>query len=478
MQTILREHLLDWLERNARLPLRTAVAPSGFGKTTLLQQYARRRRDCRYVSIGKLRRLTDSLPSILCERLGMPIDAGRSVEAALAALGELPPCEIAIDEVDRLSAEDRDALSAIVLHAPRHVSLILAARSRDAVGDPRRFLDGTTALLESAPLAFSSSEIEELCVLSRVEATAAQIARLQNETEGWPVVVAGAIRLAAEIGMSLDDATRRWYEHSGAALRELIASDAADSTLGPALMRLCTGEGTASNDELRALERAGLYVRRNEGGYALLRSVAAAFAPRESPDVTTLPDVAPIFVQLLGEFDVRIAGRRVEWVRRKDALLFKYLLMEPLGRASRRELAEAFWPTHDRQQAAQNLRTTCSNIRTALRRVLPASRVALYFQTEGRDIVLRNDLAVTDLSRFLAHVRAARDAMAAQHLGKAVEAYEAARALYRGPLITDPPKPEHDAVAREVDESFNEVQRHLTALRRFGIEQVALGLGA
>lgn len=192
------------------------------------------------------------------------------------------------------------------------------------------------------------------------------------------------------------------------------------------------------------------------------------------PDFSALPDAVPIFVQLLGELDVRIAGRRVEWIRRKDALLFKYLLLEPLGRVSRDELCEVFWPAHDRQQALQNLRTTCSNVRSALRRCLPESRVDLYFQADGRDIVLRNDLAITDLSRFLAHVNAARDAMTAQRLDRAIDAYEAARVLYRGPLIADPPTAAHEAIARAVDDAFNEVLRHLTALRRFGADVVAM----
>jgi hypothetical protein len=468
MQPIVRAHLLEWLERHAHLPLRALIAPPGFGKTTLLQQYVQRHAGCAYVAAGRLRRLTEPFTMILCERLGMPIDAGRSTEAMLCALDALAPCEIAIDEIDALSIEDRDALSTLVLHAPHHLSIVLAARSREAIGDPRRLLDGTTALLDVSSLAFTAPEIAELSRLLNVDATGSQIARLREESEGWPLVAAAAIRIAAECGRNLEGAMHRWNARCGATLREMILADAAQTQLGALLVRLCSAPGTLASDELRMLERAGLYVRRIEGRYALLRAAAAAFEPVEPTDVASLPDIAPIFVQLLGEFDVRIAGRQVEWVRRKDALLFKYLLLEPHGRVSRRELAEAFWPTHDRQQAAQNLRTTCSNVRTALRRVLPASRADLYFRTDGRDIVLRNDLAVTDLARFFAHVRAAREAMAAQQLDRAVEAYDAARAIYRGPLIVEPPKEAHEAIAREVDESFNEAQRHLTALRRFG----------
>ncbi|HEY9085983.1 MAG TPA: BTAD domain-containing putative transcriptional regulator [Candidatus Tyrphobacter sp.] len=474
-QILVRERLLTWLERHGETPLRALIAPAGFGKSTLLEQYASRHPNCRYAPIGRLHRVTDRLPMILCERLGLPLESGRSVEAALAALDGMPECEIAIDEVDALRPEELDALAMIVLQAPPHVGVILASRSRTTIGDPRRLLDGTTAVLDASQLAFTASEVAELCDLAGVDAGDTQVAQLLRESEGWPLVVAGAIRVAAEAERNLTDAMHRWSVQRGAAFREMVVADAAASDLGPALLRRCSAEGLVSNDELHALERAGLYVRRTESGYGLLRAVAAAFDVRgDGSDLSMLPDATPIFARLLGEFEVRIAGRRVEWVRRKDALLFKYLLLDPLGRASRADLCEVFWPTHDRQQAAQNLRTTCSNVRSALRRCLPDSRVDLYFQADGRDITLRNDLAVTDLARFLAHVAAAREAMAEQRLDRAVEAYEAARALYRGPLIVDPPTPAHEAVARDVDESFNEAQRHLTALRRLGADVVPL----
>lgn len=465
--TISRARLLSWLERHAAVPLRAVVAPPGFGKSVLLAEYCARNPECRYVVIGRLRRVTDRLPMILCERLDLPAESGLSVESAIAALRALPPCEIAIDEIDALRSEDAEALAQIVAQGPSHVRIILAARSRERIADPRRLLDGTTATLCADQLTFNAAEVAELAALLGVEAQAQHVAQILRESDGWPLVVAAATRLAADLGRSLADAHNLWCEERGITLREMVLADARDDELGPALLRLCGSESLVDADELQSLERAGLYVLRTATGCALLRAVSAVFNPHAgSIDVAQLPDVAPMFVQLLGEFEVRIGGRRIEWVRRKDAALFKYLLLEPLGRVSRDELCRNFWPTHDRDQAGQNLRTTCSNIRAALRRCLPESRVDLYFRSEGRDVVLRNDLAVTDLARFRSYVEAAREAMTAQRLERAAEAYEAARSLYRGPLIVEPATAEHEAIAHEVDESFNEIQRHLTALRR------------
>ncbi len=470
-----RERLLAWLERYAQTPLRAIVAPAGFGKSVLLAEYAAARPACFYIAIGPLRRLTDRPAMVLCERLGMSPECGLSVESAVAAFETLPPCEIAIDEIDALRRDDREALAQIVAQMPEHVRVILAGRSRESVADPRRLLDGGTALLDASSLAFTAGEIGELAALAAVEAQSAQVTQLARESEGWPLVVAGAIRAAADAGRTLADAMRLWNAERGVSLREMILADAAASDLGPALVRLCSSEGLVAADDLGALERAGLYVVRSEYGYALLRAVASAFNPHgETLDLAALPDASPMFVRLLGEFEVRIGGRRIEWIRRKDAALFKHLVLAPLGRASRSELCELFWPTHDRQQAGQNLRTTCSNIRAALRRCLPESRVDLYFRCEGGDVVLRTDLAATDLAAFTAHVAAAREAMTAQHLDRAAEDYEAARALYRGPLILEPTTEANAAIARDVDESFNEIQRHVTALRRLRADVIPL----
>jgi DNA-binding SARP family transcriptional activator len=176
----------------------------------------------------------------------------------------------------------------------------------------------------------------------------------------------------------------------------------------------------------------------------------------------------PIVARLLGEFEVHIAGRRIEWIRSKDGKLVKFLLLEPSGRASRADLCRIFWPLHDRQQAAQNLRTSCSNIRTALRRALPESRVEFYFRCDRNEVMLATELAQTDLSRFMQHVTEAREAMAARRLDVAIEIYEAARALYHGPLILDAPTETHDEIAANVNEAWNEIQRHLLALQRIG----------
>ncbi len=176
----------------------------------------------------------------------------------------------------------------------------------------------------------------------------------------------------------------------------------------------------------------------------------------------------PIVARLLGELEIEIAGHRIEWIRSKDGKLVKYLLLEPTGRASRADLCRLFWPLHDRQQAAQNLRTTCSNIRTALRRVLPETRIELYFRCDRREVVLATELAHTDLSTFMARVAEAREAMEAQRLDLAAEIYQAARALYRGPLLLDAPTEAHAAVAACVDDAWNEIQRTLLALQRIG----------
>ncbi|MGH7736807.1 MAG: AAA family ATPase [Candidatus Tyrphobacter sp.] len=472
MMTIRRPRLLEWLEARAQSRLRAVIAPPGSGKTVLLKEYAHER-GCTYVAVGSTRRMSDRFAASLCERLGLPAEAGLTTQGTIAALESMASCEIVIDEVDALRAEDRQSLAEIAACAPAHVRLIVGARCAEGLVTPRTLLDGSVAMLGAKALAFTAADVEALCTALQVRAEPEDVARLLRESEGWALAAAGAARGAAEASRTLENAMKLWTKERGGTLREMVLADAGECDLGATLVRLCTSEALVCVQDLQELERAGLYVHEGDRGLSLLKAVAAVFAQSGEPLAPCdLPDLAPMFVQLLGEFDVRIAGRRVQWVRRKDAMLFKYLLLEPLGRASRSELCERFWPTHDRQQASQNLRTTCCNIRAALRRCVPESRVDLYFSTAGRDIVLRNDLAITDLSRFASRMAAAREAMAGQRLDRAAEAYEAARALYRGPLIVDPPNDAHAAIARDVDESFNEIQRHLTALRRLCADSV------
>lgn len=104
---------------------------------------------------------------------------------------------------------------------------------------------------------------------------------------------------------------------------------------------------------------------------------------------------------LFGWFTAEIEGRQVDWIRRCDRQIFKYVALRPGGCVSRGELGRVFWPDTPRHIVARNLRTACSNIRKAIARIVGLSQVEAYFQT-GDQISISLENVIVDVHRFVA----------------------------------------------------------------------------
>lgn len=139
-------------------------------------------------------------------------------------------------------------------------------------------------------------------------------------------------------------------------------------------------------------------------------------------------------VRLLGPFLAEIDKRSIEWLRRRDRQVFKYLILSPERRVSREQLLRLFWRDAKRNQAAQSLRSVCSNIRKALGAVVGSKNVAAYFRTgEYLSIDLRN--VIVDVDRFTAHADAADAEYERGRMRAADAEYRRAVALYHGDLL-------------------------------------------
>jgi DNA-binding SARP family transcriptional activator len=139
-------------------------------------------------------------------------------------------------------------------------------------------------------------------------------------------------------------------------------------------------------------------------------------------------------------FEATIDGRTIPWIRRRDQEIVKFLLLQPLGCATRTEIAAAFWPDADFHSAVQNIRTACSNIRKALAAVVGRGEVDLYFRAAPD---LRVDLAhvTCDVLRFSAHIREAEACVHNADTAAATRHFRAAERLYSGDLL------EHEGAA-------------------------------
>ena len=114
-------------------------------------------------------------------------------------------------------------------------------------------------------------------------------------------------------------------------------------------------------------------------------------------------------------------------MRRRDAHLFAFIAMQPQGRASRKQIVEAFWPRADRQLASQSLRSACSTLRRALAAVVGYGQLAHYVSF-GDEIALNLELFTIDARRARAHLT---DADAAWLRGDVAVAREHAEAVLR-----------------------------------------------
>ncbi|GAC1307641.1 MAG: hypothetical protein NVSMB19_20480 [Vulcanimicrobiaceae bacterium] len=368
-----------------------------------------------------------------------------SFAALLAALATVAPCEIALDDIDRATAETLEELGELIREAPLGIALIYAARTRTAIDARRTVASGFGAMLEGPALALDPDDVAHLAEFHQLAYSAADVARFLQETEGWPLVATWAMREAAGPGGTLAGSYDRWRRANARHFQELIDDEliAAGETYRAAFRSSLRGTGSAEERErLALLEGRGLFVFYDDGAFRPYR-VARQFDIDPRPAVAAAP-AAPanlLVVRCFGRFEAEIGGRKIEWIRRREAQIFKYLLLKPGGSASRAELLDIFWADAAGGLATQSLRTASSNIRKALATVVGYGAVDEYFSSRG-DISVALDRAVIDVRRFTAHVA---DGDSERERGRRAEAfahYRAAESIYGAELLGgDYPEP-------------------------------------
>jgi len=222
--TVLRSSLLDRLMREDSRPVVSVVAPAGYGKTTLLSQWAERNGQAfAWVSVDE----ADNDPRVLLsyvaaaldkvqpvsrrvfEALASPLSsvAGSVVPRLGAAFSSMTiPVALVLDDVHLLSNQEcRSALSVLADHVPTGSRLVLAGRDKPPLRIAR--LRGEDRLLEIGLGDLSLSGQEAAVLLRAAEVTLGEddVAVLHQRTEGWPAGLYLAALYLRE-GGSLGDA--------------------------------------------------------------------------------------------------------------------------------------------------------------------------------------------------------------------------------------------------------------------------------
>ena len=197
-----RAALLRRLE-SAGEPLVLLVAPSGFGKTSLLAEWAATT-DAQVAWLscdegdGEPAQFWSRLTARLAARWpAMGSDAALIVErpswddpelvdSLPRDLADLPAAAaVVIDDAQFAEASQR-TLASVAQHLPGHVRLLVASQHNPVFSTSRLRLAGVITELRADDLAFTQVEVEQLLELAGLGQERIDGRRLRSLTEGWP----------------------------------------------------------------------------------------------------------------------------------------------------------------------------------------------------------------------------------------------------------------------------------------------------
>ena len=455
-----RPRLEDWLGRFRGVPVRFLVAPPGFGKTMALASYMRNSsKNGIYCVVAQNATVPDVMDAIA---VAIGVQSGiASHDDLLRALEAAAPLELGLDCEGVPQADVVAEIVRLIEDVADGVSLMVACRSRAAF-DVRQFVaSGTASLCDAERLAFTADEIRHLADTCGVPFTHADVLRMLEVSDGWPQIVSGALRKAAEDSCPLSEAFENWRMRHGHLFNEFIASTLARVAEGESnlVLRMMSGSHIDDREQLQMLEEHGLFVVHTADGYRPLRALSRSrvydrYGRRAK-------NVKPMHVQLFGWFNAEIDRQPIEWIRRRDRQVFKYLALQPGGTVSRAEIGHVFWPDAEKHLVAQSLRTACSNIRKAIAQIVGFGNVDAYFRA-GYELAIDLDNVIVDVNRFIAHADDADATFARGDVQAAHAHYRSAARLYHGSLlIGDAHEPWVGTLAAPLE------QRHAIVTQRF-----------
>ena len=203
--TVRRPSLIERLARDDCGPVVSVVAPAGYGKTTLLSQWAERNGQAfAWVSVDE----ADNDPKVLLTYVAEALDAvqpvgGRVFDALASPASSVPgsvvprlgaafsamttPVVLVLDDVHALhNSECRAALSVLADHVPPGSRLALAGRVEPPLRIARLRAEGRILEIGPRDLSLTCEEASALLRAAEVALGADEVAELHRRTEGWP----------------------------------------------------------------------------------------------------------------------------------------------------------------------------------------------------------------------------------------------------------------------------------------------------
>jgi LuxR family maltose regulon positive regulatory protein len=277
--------------RTTTTPVVLVAAPAGYGKTTLLAQWAARdERPAVWVTIDErdndplvlVRHVAVALggarpvPPSLLEALGTPGASvwARALPRLVAAIEGGPPFVMVLDCADRLHERDAlDAVETLAGHIPEGSILGLSGRTAPALPIGRMRASGGLLEIEADALALSRREATLLLRGAGVVPSDDEVRYLVEQTEGWPAGLVLAARcmqrpnrrLEQPLELAGDDRYVADYvraEHLAGLEPETLTFLRRSAVLARMSGPLCDAvlETSGSGRRLRAIDRSNLFV--------------------------------------------------------------------------------------------------------------------------------------------------------------------------------------------------------------------------
>jgi LuxR family maltose regulon positive regulatory protein len=203
--SIARSSLVSRLTGDDLRPIVSLVAPSGYGKTTLLSQWAEGSGQAfAWVSVDE----NDNDPKVLLGYVAEALDRVQPVdervfEALASPVSSVPgsvvprlgsafwsmtvPLVLVLDDVHLLhKTECRDALSLLADHVPGGSRLVLAGRNEPPLRIPRLRAEGRITEIGPGDLSLTREEASWLLHAAGVRLGDDDLTALHQRTEGWP----------------------------------------------------------------------------------------------------------------------------------------------------------------------------------------------------------------------------------------------------------------------------------------------------
>ena len=353
--TVSRARLIGQLESARETPIAVVSAGPGWGKTTLLAQWASvSQRPFAWLSLDE----GDNDPIVLLTYLAVALDRaspldprvfdalgspGASIEAtvvprlgaALSAMGQ--PLVLVLDDLHLLeSPAGWDAVTALARHVPEGSQLTLSARGEPALRLGALRAQGLTLEIGQDDLRMTETEAQQLLRTAGADLSEDHAAELTRQTEGWSAgLYLAALSIRAQ-GMRAGGAPR--FSGSNRLVSDYLESEVLEhlspdelrfltrtAVLEPMSGQLCDAvlEQSGSSATLESLARSNLFVvaldahgdwyRYHHLFQDLLRSHLVRAEPELMPELleraagwceaNQLPEAAIGYAQAAGDVD-------------------------------------------------------------------------------------------------------------------------------------------------------------------------------